>query len=112
MMSKTETPKKTVQFDPEKCSDMFEELLKVFQNYKPTVGEILITYGNLGYALGASIGGYQEKGPGTEELKKLYYSEPGRLDVALMLQGMLVTEWFSDWEEQIKKLQGNGENNE
>lgn len=109
-MSGIEEPKKTLQFDPKKCTDLYEELVKVFQQYKPTVGEILIAYGNLGYALGASIGGHKEKGPSIEYLKELYYSEPGRLDVALMLQGLLVTTWYDDWERnQIENKGTQGE---
>jgi hypothetical protein len=94
-------PEKKIQFDPEKCNELYTDLVEVFQKHKPTVGEILIAYGNLGYALGASIGGFSEKGPGIEELKKLYYSEPGRLDIALMTQGLTVTTWYDDWEKQV-----------
>jgi hypothetical protein len=94
-------PEKTIEFNPERCTELYKEALEVFKKYKPTIGEILIAYGNLGYALGASIGNYKKKGPSIEELEKLYYSEPHRLDVALMLQGMLVTTWF---DERTKKI--------
>ena len=94
-------PEKTLQFDPDKCNNMLSELMKIFQKHQPTVGEILTVYGNLGYSLGASIGGFQEKGPSPEELKQLYYEKPGRVDVALMLEGLTVTTWFSNWEEQV-----------
>lgn len=99
-MSNIEQPKKTLSFDPVKCTKLYEELIKVFQNYKPTVGEILIAYGNLGYALGASIGGLENTGPDIEKLKELYYSNPGRLDLALMIQGLLVTTWYDDYEKK------------
>ena len=95
--------KETIQFDPDKCNEMLSELMEIFQKHQPTVGEILTVYGNLGYSLGASIGGYQGKGPGPEELKKLYYEAPGRVDVALMLEGLTVTTWFDNWEEQVLK---------
>lgn len=85
-------------FDEERCNDLYEELVEVFKKHKPTVGEILIAYGNLGYALGASIGEFSEKGPGIDELKQLYYQHPKRLDLALMLQGMNITSWFDDWQ--------------
>lgn len=102
-MSKVETPNKTLQFDPDKCSEMYEELVETFRKHTPTVGEILIAYGNLGYTLGASIGGYKDKGPGPEKLKELYYSEPGRLDVALMIQSLQVVDWYDEWaQKQIK----------
>lgn len=94
-----EEPKKTLSFDPDRCTEVLAELVEVFQKHKPTVGEILIAYGNLGYTLGASIGKF-EKGPSIEELEKLYYSEPGRLDVALMIQGLQVTTWYESYAEK------------
>ena len=106
-MTDIERPKETLHFNPERCNDLYTELVEVFQKHKPTVGEIIIAYGNLGYTLGASIGGFDEKGPGIEELKKLYYTEPGRLDLALMLQGLTITTWYEDWEKiQLSKQQG------
>jgi uncharacterized protein YejL (UPF0352 family) len=96
---------KTLQFDPDKCNEMLSELMAIFQKHQPTVGEILTVYGNLGYSLGASIGGYQGKGPSPEELKQMYYEKPGRVDVALMLEGLTVTTWFEDWEKkQLTKV--------
>lgn len=99
-MTKIKHPNKTSNLDPEKCSNLHSELIKVFQKNKPTISEILIVYGNLGYSLGASIGGYTEQGPGPEELKKIYYSEPKRIDVALMLQGLMITEWLDSYEDK------------
>lgn len=97
----------TAQINEERCNAALAELIAVFQKYQPTVGELLLLYGNLGYSLGASIGGLQGKGPNAEELKKLYYTQPGRLDVALMLEGLTVTSWLEDWE----KLQSTTEEN-
>lgn len=97
-------PSKKLGFDPERCDKVYDELVKVFQKYKPTVGEIIIAVGNLCYSLGASIGGYKEKGPSVEEIQKLYYAEPGRIDVSLMAQGIIMTTWHEDWEKlQLKK---------
>jgi len=97
---------KKLKFDNKKTSLMLIELLKVFQNHKPTVGELLVAYGNLGFSLGASIGGYEGKGPSVEELKELYYKDPHRIDVALMLEGLTVTTWFESWEDlQIKRYE-------
>ena len=96
---KIEKPKKTLDFDPESCNDLYIKLVEVFQEAKPTIGEILIAYGNLGYTLGASIGRYSEKGPSFEELNELYYKEPGRLDIAMMLQGLTICSWYEDWEQ-------------
>lgn len=95
-------PKKTLQFDPEKCNELLGKLLEAFQEHKPTVGEILVAYGNLGYTLGASIEGYQSSGPNVEELKKKYYQE-ATVGTALMLQGIEVTNWFQDHEKTTKE---------
>jgi len=96
--------KKTLEFDPEKVEKLVEDLVTSYQEAKPTVGEIIISLSNLTYLLGASIGGFSEKGPSIEELKQLYYQESGRIDVALMLQGMTMTTWYEDWEQQRLKL--------
>jgi hypothetical protein len=109
-MAEFEKVKKSLAFDPEKTEKLYEDLVKLFAERRPTVGEILIAYGNLGYALGASIGGFSGEGPGVDELKELYYSNPGRLDIALMLQGLLITTWYDDWERnQLEKKGTKGE---
>ena len=86
-------------FDPQKISDCHTELIDVFNKHKLTEEEIVLTYGNLVYTLGASMGGYSGKGPALEALKKMYYSNP-TLDVALMLQGILITTWYDDHNKQ------------
>ena len=107
------TPEKKLGFDPDKSSELLEELIEVFQSHKPTVGEIVTVLSNLTYALGASIGDHGSVGPGVEELKRLYYSEPGRMDVALMLQGLTMATWFLDWEKlRIQDTSKSGEDNE
>lgn len=95
-------PKKTLQFDPDKCSQLLDKLLQAFQEHGPTVGEILVAYGNLGYSLGAAIEGHKSNGPDVEELKKKYYADP-TVGTALMLQGIEVTNWFQDHEENVTK---------
>lgn len=90
--------KKTLHFNPKRCNDLFVDLVENFQKHKPTVGEIIIALGNLCYTLGASIGKFPKEGPSFEEVEKMYMVEPKRLDLALMMQGMLMTTWFSDWE--------------
>jgi len=103
--------KKTLAFDPEKCNDLYTGLVEVFQKHKPSVGEIIIATGNLIYALGASIGGYPEKGPSLEELKRLYYIDPGKISLALMMSGTQMCSWYSSYEAQQlgKKTQDNKE---
>lgn len=88
---------KTLQFDPERCDKVYEDLVKVLQKGRPTTGELIILLGNLLYTCGASIGKWPEKGPSFDELQRLYYSEPGRLDLAMMLQGLAMTQWYEEW---------------
>jgi hypothetical protein len=93
-----------MKFDEKKASQALSDLIDVFQKKKLTIGEILVVYGNLGYALGASIEGYDDKGPSISELEKLYYSNPTP-GVALMLQGVTVTTWYEDWVKKLKEKQ-------
>lgn len=102
-MSEKQETQTISYFDNERCEKLYTELVLVFQKYKPTVGEILIAYGNLGYTIGASIGGFNKEGPSVEELQKLYYTNPERIDVALMLQGITTTTWLEDLEKIGKK---------
>ena len=102
-MSEIDTnPKKTIEFDPEKCNQVLDRVLQAFQEHRLTVGEIIVAYGNLGYTLGAAIEGYGKKGPNIEELKQKYYTDPS-VGTALMLQGIEVTNWFQDHEEKTIK---------
>ena len=99
-------PEKTIEFDPDKCSALLEELIKAFQTHKPTAGEIIVAYGNLGYTLGAAIEGYENKGPDLKELEKRYLANSCTVGEALMFQGIITTSWFqSHKEETIKESQ-------
>ena len=106
---KVKQPDKILGFNPERCGVLYKELVKTFQDHKPTVGEIIVALGNLCYTLGASIGKF-EVGPSYEELKKLYYTDPKRLDLALMMQGFIFSSWYGDWEElQLSNKKDNKE---
>lgn len=96
---------KTHQFDPEKCTTIYEQLVEVFKNQEqpPTIGEIIIAYGNLGYALGASIEGFKGKGPSVEEVEKEYYANPGKIGFALMLAGLTTCTWYDSYMEQAQQ---------
>ena len=97
-MTVKKEPEKVLGFDPDKCSELYTELVDVFQKHKPTVGEILIAIGNLTYALGASIQGYKEgEGPSIENVERLYYEHPDRVGNALMMQGLSVVTWYESW---------------
>jgi hypothetical protein len=87
--------------DDKKISACHADLIDMFHKHKLNIGEILITYGNLGYTLGASIDGHTGKGPTEEELKKAYYTNP-TVGVGLMLQGIEVTGWYNQLVQLLK----------
>ncbi len=100
---------KTLAFDPEKVEQCYSDLIDVFRKHKLRVGEILIAYGNLGYALGASVEGYEGTGPGADELKKLYYTNPSP-GVGLMLQGLTITTWYEMYKNaKVSNIEDNQE---
>src|SRR5271165_6165274 len=92
----------TSSFEPAKVEKMYEELVQVFKTYRPTVGEILIAYGNLGFALGASIEGYKGEGPTLEQVKEMYYKNP-TLGVALMAHSVEVCGWYDTYNKTREK---------
>lgn len=97
--------------DEEKCAKILESLLALFKEEQPTIGEVLLVYGNLGYCLGASIEGLKEKGPGLEELSEMYLKNKNNVGIALMLEGITITSWLEGHlSTQVEK--DKGENNE
>ncbi|HUU86419.1 MAG TPA: hypothetical protein VMX17_01530 [Candidatus Glassbacteria bacterium] len=95
----------------EKISEAHSEILNILQNKKLNVKELVLLYGNLGYTIGASIGGYQDKGPSEEEVLKMYMEKPS-IDVALMAQGINITTWIDDLGNSIEKVKGEIKKNE
>lgn len=104
----------TQQTDDEKVTKTLTKLLKLINKSKPNVAEILVLYGNLGYHLGASLAGFEGKGPSLVEVKQAYYENP-TVDTGLMLQGLLITDWEKDFLKQprlsnLAKINQKGEN--
>jgi len=100
MTKKTETPKKQIQFDPDACEALYEDLIEVFKKHQATTGEMIIAIGNTLYSIGASIEGYKEKGPDPETLQKAYYQNPS-IGNALMVQGLTITSWYDAYQQQL-----------
>ncbi len=73
---------------------LFTELLALFQKYKLTADQIILTYSNLGYSLGASIDGVKDK-ISLEELELKYATAP-TMGVSLMLQCLLMSTWVEE----------------
>ena len=84
-----------------KVEKTIKKLHDTFNKAKLNPQEIIIAYGNLGYHLGASLAGFEDKGPDLETLKKFYYNDP-TIDVGLMLQGLLITTWEQDFAQKPK----------
>jgi hypothetical protein len=82
-----------------KIGKALEDLMKVINKHKLSAIEQTMLYGNLGYSLGASIGGYKGTGPSIEALKKNYYSNPTLAD-SLMLQGLEIILWVDTPKEE------------
>jgi hypothetical protein len=91
------SPEATASFDPNRADQTYSQLVEVLQKNRPTVGELIVVLGNLLYTVGAGVGGYTGKAPNLEELTRSYYAEPGKIDVALMLQGLMITAWYEDY---------------
>jgi len=94
-------PEKTLSFDPQRVQALMDDLMSAFKKHRPTVGEIIVVCGNLLYNLGSSIGKHGDKTFTPDELQRMYMEAPGKVDVAMMSQGMIMTAWYEDWA-QIK----------
>jgi hypothetical protein len=83
----------------DKVANAVRDTLNLLNKHKLTARELIVFCGNVVHSVGASISGIKDGNtPGIEELKKLYYSKP-TLDVALMLQGLLILTWEKDFSE-------------
>lgn len=91
-----------------KVDNCLTDLVKIFNKYKLNVKEILLTYGNLGYNLGAAIGGYKDKGPSVDELELLYATKP-TVDVALMINSLQINLWGDDLNKTIENIKKENE---
>ena len=102
-MKITHEPASKPGFEPERADKAYQRLVKILQEEQPSVSELLVILSNLLYTVGAAVGDYKEVGPTLEELEKLYYSEPDRVDVALMLQGLMMSTWVESYIEKKSK---------
>ena len=88
--------------EEDNASLLLKSIVKSFRKYKPTVEEILVVYGNLGYLLGASIQGIpkDQRGPGPEEVWDKYKNNPEEVSWALMAVGIDITSWANNLQEK------------
>lgn len=107
---KVSQAKKTPTINPKKVQKVYAALVAAFQETKLTVPEILLAYSNLGYSLGASIGGYSSgQGPSISDLQKAYATNP-TVDIALMLQALTTGTWVEDLEKKIEDIKAEKKN--
>jgi len=97
---KIEELEQSEEFSKDKIQECLIELEKVFQKHTLNVGELILTYGNLGYKLGQNISKEVfnrtlPDPPNIDELQKLYYSNPA-IDISLMLSALNMITWIDD----------------
>lgn len=94
--------------DDAKIIKVMEQIVKLLNKHSLSIPQLLVLYGNLGYHIGASMAGCTSPGPTIEELKKSYYSNP-TVDVGLMLQGLIITDWEKDFlaKKQLSNISKN-----
>ena len=99
---KVQQMQKTDLCDPEKVEKCLIDMVEVLRKHHMTVGELLLTLGNLSFTVGASIEGYTDTAPAdVSELQKAYYENP-RAGLGLMLDGLTITTWYDDWANQFE----------
>jgi hypothetical protein len=79
----------------DKCEKTLDDLQDVLNKSKLNLHELVWTFGQLGYNIGASLEG---DAPNIDEVTKRYYEDP-RLGVALMAQGLHIQTWVNDIKE-------------
>jgi len=87
-----------MSLDTSKTEKLITTILSAIREADPTISEAILAFGSVGYYLGAGIAGVDvnEHHLNVEFLQKEYYSAP-TVDVALMLQGLLITSWVDDY---------------
>lgn len=94
-------------FDTDKIGSCIADLEQVLTKHNLNVGELLLTYGNLGYKLGANLrrncrdDSFVSEPPNVELLNELYYTEPTE-DIALMLTALTIIGWVDNLINQDK----------
>ena len=76
-----------------------DQLIEVLNTSDLTLQDQILVLSNLIMATGASLAGFEGEMPSMEELQHHDLMNP-TIDVALMLQGMLMSSWAEDLEKQ------------
>ena len=100
----TEDVNKTDDTDTDKIQNCLTQMIDLLESERLNVGELILLLSNLQYLVGASIEGHVNgKGPGLEELKKLYLTNP-TVGVNMMLAGMTMSTWYDTYMEHVKNI--------
>lgn len=75
-----------------KTEKLTKKVMALINKAELSIEDLITFYGQLGYSIGASIAGFKGKGPTEKELTKEYYRTP-TIDVALMVQGLMIEGW-------------------
>ena len=79
-----------------KVKKALQALIKTFNSHNLTVSEMIKVIGQLAYSVGAGVGGFDSPAPNHTVLEQEYYTNP-TVDIALMLQGILIQSWVEDF---------------
>jgi len=91
--------KKQKEVDMKKCEKAREELQAVLNNNKLNLRELVWTYGQLGYDIGASLEG---EAYDLEAVEQKYFENP-TVGVAFMIQGLTIQTWMTKELKDVKK---------
>jgi len=81
--------------DNEKAKEALDKLIEVMNTSDLTLQEQIHVLSNLIMATGASLAGFNGEMPSLEDLQHHDLLNP-TIDVALMLQGLLMSQWAED----------------
>jgi hypothetical protein len=94
---------KSKTVSPLKVDKVYTDIVNILAKNKLTVQELLLVLSNTLYTVGASIGGYKDKGPSVEEIDRMYALKPS-LDLAIMLQGLTIGTYINDLDKKYEEL--------
>lgn len=94
-----------------KINKTLNKILKVINKNNLNIPELILLVANLTIAVGKSLSGVKGEIPNTEDLQRLYYTDP-TVDVQLMLQGKLMVTWANDFVTKKPKLSNLGKSME
>ena len=84
------------QVDNPKAKEALDKIIEILNTSDLTIVDQLLVIANLTMSTGASLAGFDGDMPAMEVLQHLDIVDP-TIDVALMMQGLLMTQWVNDF---------------